>query len=82
MNETTILWRDSDLTPRICRRCHCAIRGPVRRVSEGGHTQYECIDACTEREWMESSAGEPQVQDHFREHADAEVAAMRRESDE
>lgn len=81
MTEETVLWRDSDLTPRICRKCHCAIRGPLRRVSENGHTQYECIHPCTDREWIESCTGEPEPQDHFAEYARTEIAAMRR-SDE
>lgn len=58
MTEDTIISRHGDLTPRICRRCHSVIRGPARRVSEGGHIEYECIHNCTQREWKESSTGE------------------------
>jgi len=82
MNKT-ILWSEGDITPRICRRCHSQIRGPMRRVSENGYIEYECADPCREADWLDdSSAGEARVQDHFEEHADTELAAMRRNSDE
>ena len=48
MNETDILSRPLDLTPRLCHRCRCAIRDheAVRRVSERGCVQYEHTYDC------------------------------------
>lgn len=78
----SIVYREHDLTPRLCRRCHCVVVGTARKLSDRGVIYYEHLE-CSERPWpLMSECGEAWPADTMSRALDIAAAELCRNDNE